>query len=122
MSEPLTEAERAELEALRERDELEGLRSKQAHRDFNEALRERGRAIIEGRDRGRPPGELEEWRIVRAYRRDIHGPEGGCMRVGWAGHEHAPGSMASVACRLGVSERGLYNARKRLGMKDWPPL
>lgn len=117
MSGPLTPEERQELAALEERERLEHLRATDRRRHVNEALRAAARPIIEQRNaKVNAPRELEPWKIRRAYRRDVEGAPGGC-----ATHPHRPGSVESVAHRLGVSERGLYDRRAELGMADWPP-
>ena len=116
----LTQAEREEL-AQRQ---LAQLRREQAHDDFNKAIRAAGKVLLAHRDTlvERPGKELDERRIARAYRQDVaDAPRPPCdHRRDDLTLRHRPGSMASVACRLGTSVPSLWRARKRLG-SAWPP-
>ncbi len=109
--------ERTELDELEREERLIELKAKKARRDWNEALRVVARKANAEKDAPvSRPSELEPWKIARAYRRDMEEAPGGC-----SAHPHSPGSVESVAHRLGISESGLYQRRRELGLDEWPP-
>jgi hypothetical protein len=123
---PLSDAEREEFAARRDREELDRLRRDQDRAEAAEAIRTEAMAVIDRYNRPGAPKDITVDHLLRAYRRDIVGAPGGCESAGQSGHTHRPGSMGSVAHRLGVSETGLYDARRRLAMagacqREWPP-
>lgn len=113
----MTPDERRELAELREREELERLRTRNAEKEFNAKLQA---LLKEGVDRKNAkvdaPKDLDCWRIWYAWRRDVDGADGACHE-----HEHKRGSQFAVAHRLYVSRRGLIDRMKALGMTAWPP-
>lgn len=111
MTRGLTDDERAELATRREREELTRLREAQRNADFGAFIRSASRRLDEDWDRVVPGRELTVAHILRAHRSDVAGEP---RRCGSERHVHAPGSMAGVACRLGVSETALHAARRRL--------
>lgn len=109
----MNEDERRELAERRNRAELERLRREQAIADFNAVIRKHVRGAREERQR---TGKYTPDDILRAVEADIAAGQRFETR-------EQPGSLTSVAKRLGIARRTLFKLHRDWWGKQakWPP-
>ncbi len=121
--EDLSEDERNELALLEKRERLAHLRRERVH----DQIRHEVAAWDFGQPEGLHPRDLMAWQIQRAWRQDKEGRlvrgkdrEGReFVRCPTHATKHKPGSVPSVACRLGIGLRTLWSTINRLHFV-WP--